>query len=113
MHHLIAPSSMIEVSRPQSDYRQRKGTRTHHPNVSRSRRDTPSLPNRQPPFRLGGRNWSSCPQAAIPHGFARSLKRGVDEEFLLHQPANAGSQLAARGSPHAGACSFTAAELGG
>jgi len=41
MRHLIAPSSMLEVARPRPLHRHRKGTRTHHPSVSRSRRDTP------------------------------------------------------------------------
>jgi hypothetical protein len=42
MHHLIAPSSMLEIA-PTSIYSSsQKGMRTHHPNLSRSRRDTPS-----------------------------------------------------------------------
>src|SRR6266705_1739351 len=63
MHHLIAPSSMLEVAPTSIHYRQRKGMRTHHPSLSRSRRDKPSSPNRQRPLKHGGRNWSSCPGA--------------------------------------------------
>jgi hypothetical protein len=43
MHHLIAPSSMLEVAPTSIHYRQRKGMRTHHPSLSRSRRDKPSF----------------------------------------------------------------------
>ena len=38
--HVIAPSSRIEVCRPQIHYRQRKGTRTHHRCVPRPPRYT-------------------------------------------------------------------------
>jgi hypothetical protein len=27
-----------------------------------------ALPNRQPPLRLGGRNWSSCPETVLRLG---------------------------------------------
>jgi hypothetical protein len=43
MHHLIAPSSMLdEVASTSIHSSSQKGMRTHYPNVSRSRRDTPS-----------------------------------------------------------------------
>ena len=43
MRHLIAPSSMLEVAPTSIHSSSQKGMRTHHPSVSRSRRDTPSL----------------------------------------------------------------------
>jgi hypothetical protein len=43
MNHLIAPSSMLEVAPTSINSSSQKGMRTHHPSVSRSRRDTPSL----------------------------------------------------------------------
>src|SRR5215831_1030150 len=39
---------MIEVAPTSIRYRRRKGTRTHHPSVSRGRRDTPSSPSHLP-----------------------------------------------------------------
>jgi hypothetical protein len=41
MRHLIAPSSMLEVA--PTSIQSQKGMRTHHPSLSRSRRDTPSF----------------------------------------------------------------------
>jgi hypothetical protein len=40
MHHLIAPSSMLEVA--PTSIQSQKGMRAQHPKLSRSRRDTPS-----------------------------------------------------------------------
>jgi hypothetical protein len=52
-----------------------------------------ALPNRQPPFRLGGRNWSSCPitcRSQYPSGPAQL---GGEQSFLLgtkvRQPSSA------------------------
>jgi hypothetical protein len=53
MRHLIAPSSMLEVALTSIHSSSQKGMRTHHPSVSRSRRDTPSI-------------GASCPLALIP-----------------------------------------------
>ena len=36
-----------------------------------------ALANRQPPFRLGGRNWSSCREAAIAFGIAHRISYAV------------------------------------
>jgi hypothetical protein len=43
MRHLIAPSSMREVAPTSIHSSSQKGMRTHHPKLSRSRRDTSSL----------------------------------------------------------------------
>ena len=43
MRHLIAPSSMPEAKPTPIQSSSQKGMRAHHPNRSRSRRDTPSL----------------------------------------------------------------------
>jgi hypothetical protein len=43
MRHRVAPSSMREVASTSIHSSSQKGMRTHHPKVSRSRRDTPSV----------------------------------------------------------------------
>src|SRR6266699_2279711 len=65
MRHLIAPSSMLEVA-PTSIHSE-KGMRTHHPSVSRSRRDTPSS-GRKPKFKL-----RHCPGLTSHHPMLISI----------------------------------------
>jgi hypothetical protein len=57
MRHLIAPSSMLEVAPTSIQSSSQKGMRTHHPSLSRSRRDTPSSGHEHllPPPRLSAR----------------------------------------------------------
>ena len=66
MRHLIAPSSMLEVAPTSIQSSSQKGMRTHRQSLSRSRRDTPSSPNRQQPLSLGLGNRSSCPKGDPP-----------------------------------------------
>src|SRR5262245_5774126 len=44
---LIAPSSMLEVEPTSIHLSSQKGLHTHHPSLSRSRRDTPSVGGRR------------------------------------------------------------------
>src|SRR5262249_7045297 len=53
MHHLIAPSSMLEVEPTSIHSSSQKGLHTQHPRLSRSRRDTPSVGS------VNGHSWGS------------------------------------------------------
>jgi hypothetical protein len=70
MRHLIAPSSMPEAKPTSIQSSSQKGMRAHHPNLSRSRRDTPS--------------YGALETSAVPPAKVRSLRR--------NQPLDRGSR---------------------